>query len=209
MNDKLTLHQIRMSGNSIKVRIALAYKGLAYEAIDVDPQDRAEIAKLSGQPLTPVLVHGGSVLFDSASILRYLDANFRDSPALYSADYAEMKQIEQWEAWARGPLNEPFYMMLTQLRSGESDPAVGPKASSLLHEVTGRIEERLAGSEWLAGNRMSAADVTAAPYVFYGMLPEQAAAISPMAAALRQALHLGEGRDRTRAWAQRVMAHDR
>ncbi len=39
--------------------------------------------RISGQHLTPVIEHGEVVLFDSAAILRYLDAAFRETPPLF------------------------------------------------------------------------------------------------------------------------------
>src|SRR5687768_15087309 len=49
------LLQIPFSHNSIKVRRALALKGLAYERENVNPAIRRRLIKVSGQPLTPVL----------------------------------------------------------------------------------------------------------------------------------------------------------
>ena len=61
--------------------VALGLKGIPYRFQAIDPQERAEVVRLSKQPLTPVLQHGDVVLSDSAAILRYLDANF-DGPRL-------------------------------------------------------------------------------------------------------------------------------
>ena len=120
-----------------------------------------------------------------------------------------MMEAEKLEKWARGPLTEPVGMIFAAAFAPEPDPDVSAKASALVHELTGEIEARLQGSDWLIGDRMSFVDVTAAPFVFYAMLPEAAAGTHPIAKFFFDNLHLGEGRDRTRAWAGRVMAFDR
>jgi glutathione S-transferase len=209
MAETIRLLHLAGSSNSMKVRIALNYKGLSYEKVPVDPQDRTEVVRVSGQPLTPVLVHGDRVVFDSASIVRYLDANFRDTKPLFSADYAEMKEIERWEIWARTELAEPVSMVYGQMRAERPDEAVLKNACELLNRTTAKIEDRLATAQWLVGDRMTAADATVAPVVNSGMLSQEMAASSPFAAFFARHLRLGEGRQRTRAWVSRVMAYDR
>ncbi len=203
------LYDLAASPNNMKIRIALRYKGIPFDAIVVDPEDRAEVVRVSGQPLTPVLSHGDRVIFDSAAILRYLDSNFRGSPSLFSSDYATMKSIEEWERFARGELLEPVGIVFRQFFSPEADRAELNRASRTLHECTERIEARLRESRWLVGDTMSAADVTAAPAIWYGMLPPEAVESNPIAAFFASSLRLGDARERTREWVRRVMAYNR
>jgi glutathione S-transferase len=209
MNETVRLYDLAASPNNMKVRIALSYKGIAYEKVPVNARDRSEVVKISGQPLTPVITHGERVVFDSAAILRYLEANFRDTPPLFSTDAQTMRAIERWEALARTELAQPVSICFGQFFASERDPAESERASKMLGELSGRIEEALANGPWLVGEQMSAADVAAAPAVFYGMVPDAAAAASPIAQFFREHLKLGEGRERTREWVGRVMAHDR
>jgi len=151
------------TSNNLKVRLALAYKRLPNEFRTIDPGDRTEIVRLSGQFLTPVLVDGGTVLFDSAAILRYLDANYPDTPKLYGADRTEQWEIEEWERFGRGPLADPM-MSLVHARAGgqEVGEAMRSAAADRFAQTVRRIEERLAGREWLVGDGISAADITCA-----------------------------------------------
>lgn len=55
-----------------KVRLALVLEGLPYDSVLVNPDDREETRKVSGQEEVPVLVDGTEVLSDSTTILRYL-----------------------------------------------------------------------------------------------------------------------------------------
>ena len=62
---------------------------------------------------------------------------------------------------------------------------------------------------WLVGNQMTAADVTVAPFVSLGMVPAEAAQGSPIAEFFQKNLQLGDGREKTRAWVEKVMAFNR
>ncbi len=105
MSKKLKLYELPPSPNNMKVRIALGYKKLDYERLPLQfddyPGDRTEIVKVSRQPLTPVLAHGDTVIFDSGAILRYLEANFPEAPTIFSGDIDTMRKIEEWEWMAR------------------------------------------------------------------------------------------------------------
>ncbi len=107
MTSELVVHGFETS-NNMKVRVALGFKDIPYEFHSIDPADRGEILKLSGQHLTPVMVHDGHVLFDSAAILRYLESNFRDRPPLFGSSHKEQWAIEDEELFARTTLAQPM-----------------------------------------------------------------------------------------------------
>jgi glutathione S-transferase len=206
---EIKLYEIPPSPNNMKARIALNYKSIPFERIPIDPQDRSQVVEISGQPLTPVMLHGETAIFDSSAILRYLEGNFRDTVRLFSTEVQEMAEIERWEKFARGHLVQPAGAVIGQYFAGTEERTAMEEASKQLNELTGRIEDRLGTSDWLVGDRMTAADVTAAPTVYYGMVPPADAEESPIKAFFARNLLLGEGRDRTRAWVERVMAYDR
>lgn len=209
MTPTLRLHQLRPSPNTVKVRLALAYKGLAYEGVDIDPLDRASVVAVSGQPRAPVLEHGDVVVFDSGAILRYLDANFRDAgPRLFTEDYDGMGAIEEWERY-RFELGPPIGALFGQFRAGTADAAGAAAACAQLHAATARLEARLAEGPWLVGASPTAADFTVAPFARLGMLTAEAADGSPPLEFFREHLTLGEDRARTRDWVTRTLAFER
>ena len=157
---KVVIHGFETS-NNFKVRVALGFKGIDYRFETIDPSDRGEIVRISGQPFTPVMVHGETIMFDSAAILRYLEANFPDTPKLFSTDYFTMREIEKWEAFGRVTLHEPLWMMVKQRITGVSDDSETARANKLFAEATTELEAVLSNNEWLAHTRMTAADVTA------------------------------------------------
>ena len=212
MSESLRLYEIPPSPNNIKARIGLGYKNLSYErfplTLESYPGYRAEVIQVSRQPRTPVLVHGDRAIFDSGAILRYLEANFPDTPPLFSEDFEEMGVIEEWEWFARTRLAEPTGIVFKAAFDPAVHPDTGEHATALMHELSARIEERLATSEFLVGNRLTVADVTAVPLIHLAMLPEQAA-VDPITGYFRQHLNLGPGRERTRDWVGRVLQLDR
>ena len=210
MSARLKLYDLAPSPNNMKARIALNYKEIPFEKIPVSMEsDRSDVIKSSGQPLTPVLVDGDRVIWDSSAILRYLEGNFRSSRPIFSTDYNTMQEIEEWEELGRTALVNSVGMAFGQFFAAQKDATVTAKASAMLNENTARIEERLAKGDWLVGDHMTAADISCAPMAFYGMLTAEQAAISPLHTFFCASLKLGDGRDKTRAWVGRVMAYDK
>ncbi|MEM7247361.1 MAG: glutathione S-transferase family protein [Acidobacteriota bacterium] len=212
MSAPLVLHELTGSPNSVKVRIALGHMGLEYERRPVDfesfPGDRSEVVAISRQPRVPVLQHGDAVIPDSAAILRYLSANFPESPSLYSEDYMEQGEIEQWEAWGRAELSPSVGMIFGECMSPEPNLDNCKQASAMIHEITGKLESELEGRTYLVGDRVTAADIALAPVVKLAAMSDHAATTGPISAFFHANFQLGDGRDRTREWMARLMKHD-
>jgi len=195
MGSEVVVHGFETS-NNMKVRVALGYKEIGYEFERIDPADRGEIVRLSGQHLTPVLVHGDRVLFDSAAILRYLEANFRGRPPLFGSSRDEQWAIEDQELFARTALAGPMMEVVHHRVSGGAvDEAMRARCASAFGAAAGTLIARMAGSQWLVGEHMSAADVTAAAVVYRVL---STGLFDPPA-----------GLDAIRRWVDRVMAYDR
>ena len=95
----LQLYQFAISHYSEKVRWALDYKGVAYQAQYLLPGMHAKtIRGLTGQRVTsvPVMVDNGHVLQGSAAILDHLDASFPD-PSLLPTDPDSQATTLAWE----------------------------------------------------------------------------------------------------------------
>ena len=72
----LRLYRFPFSTNVERVALALAHNGLKVESAWVDPADRAEVVRISGQGVA-----------DSTAILEHLEERFPERP-LYPADAA-------------------------------------------------------------------------------------------------------------------------
>jgi glutathione S-transferase len=194
MASELVIHGFETS-NNLKVRVALGYKGLPYQFRSIDPADRDEVLRLSGQSLTPVMVHGDVVLFDSAAIMRYLDANFPDTPKLYGADRNVTWSIESWEGFARGELAAGMMAIVHMRLSGGDDATVVERGAAAVGAATRKLEARLRDHDWLVGDAMTAADI--APACVIARVQRG------------QLFALPDDIPHTLAWTERVMAYDR
>ncbi len=94
----IKLYQFCISHYSEKVRWALDYKGLSYEAVNLLPgQHRKTITALTGsESSVPVLDHDGAIVQGSSQILDYLDQKFPEKP-LTPQDPEHREQALAWE----------------------------------------------------------------------------------------------------------------
>ena len=93
----LKLWELVPSPNNIKVRLALGYKQVPFESLEIDPFDRSDVLEVSGQELTPVAQDRGVTIVDSEAILHYLDANYRDTPRLFPELRAGRYACDAWK----------------------------------------------------------------------------------------------------------------
>ncbi len=207
METPVQLHELPLSPNSTKVRIALNYKGIPFQRHllkDEDyPGDRAKVVELSGQPRLPVLQYEDSVVYDSSAILRYLEVRFPKSKPLFSADFDTMGSIEEWEGFARWELQQPVAKIFRQALTQKSDVLVARRATEQMHKLADRLEKQLRETAFLVGETMTAADVVA----LAALTPEKASG-NPMAQFFQENLQLGEEHHRTRIWLGQVLAYD-
>ena len=166
MTDRIRIHGFETS-NNLKVRVALGFKGIDYDFVTIEPAERVEVVDLTGQFLTPALEHGTVRLFDSAAILRYLDANFPATPRLYGTSLKEQWEIEDHEFFARTGLAGPMMEVIhTKVGGGTVDDAMLARCTEAFTAASTKVADALADRTWLVGDSMTAADITAACVLF-------------------------------------------
>lgn len=139
-----------------RVRIVLAEKGLAYEAVEIDLDDRpAWIYDKNPLGKVPVLEEdGGLVLPESVVIAEYLEDRYPEPP-LGPADPAERALgrllVEQFDA----RFGDAYYA----LRRGQA--AAGPELGRRLAALDALLEER----PFLSGRAYGLADVAYFPWL--------------------------------------------
>ena len=93
------LYHFGMSNCAMRVRVALAEKGLDWEShwVDILHQKNLteEYFEIHPKGLVPAMVHDGTVIYDSVDILRYLEEKFPDTP-LMPEDPEERKAVNAW-----------------------------------------------------------------------------------------------------------------
>jgi glutathione S-transferase len=205
---RIRLFNLGPSPNSKKVRLALGFKGIDYEVVNVDPMDRATVVEASGQPLTPVLLDGSLIVYDSHAILRHLEANVKREPRLFSADYDEMSAIEKWEGWTRTKLGAQVGGIFGEFFSPKANPDNLRRFQEAYNTEARHLEQSLGAGGWLVGGRVSAADITAAAWVGLGLVTPPQAAGSPILAFFAEHLKLDPALATLRRWYQELNRHD-
>jgi glutathione S-transferase len=167
----IRVYRIPFSTNVERVSLLLAHKGLEVEWVEVDPADRREVVRASGQELVPVLEHDGNVIADSPVILEYLERRFPEPPLLPAepARRAEIRLFCDWfnRVWKRAP---NLYFLEEEKASPDSErlTELGARIAASLP----LFDDLLAGRDFLWGE-LSLADVTAFPFLKYAVVWEE------------------------------------
>ena len=191
----IRLWGFRYSTNADRVTLALALKGVEYETVDVDPDDRGPVRALTGQELVPVLEHEGRVLFDSPRILDHIDATWPDPP-LYPSDLRARAVVEVFVEW--------FNRVWKVAPNAIADGGPAPEHAEALRRHQDRFEALLSdGREHLFGG-FGMADLVAWPFLRYAV-DATPGDDDPFHETLREHLSL-DGRPHLAAWIERVAA---
>ena len=156
------------STNAERVAIALAHKGLPVESVVVDPADRSDVIRVSGQPLVPVIEDGPRVVFDSPVILRYLEERHPDPP-LWPRDPARRAEVDVFVEWFNKVWKRPPNDIDAEMGKPSPDAAQIEAWGRWMTEAMDLFEGLLTGRDYLMGDRLTAADVTAWPFLKYAL----------------------------------------
>jgi glutathione S-transferase len=165
----LRVYRIPFSTNVERVALALAHKGVAVEWVDVDPADRRSVVEVSGQELVPVLVDGELVLHDSPRILEHLEQRFPEPP-LFPRDPARAEELRSFLDWFNQIWKRPPNLIAAEELKSDPDRARIAELEQRIAAALDRFENLLAGRDYLFGNELTAADVTAFPFLKYALL---------------------------------------
>lgn len=152
----LTLYDAARCPFCARVRIALAEKGVGYEVVDVDLDDRPGWIKQKNPPdgRVPVVEEDGVVIPESVVLNEFLEERYPE-PALLPADPAERAfarlLIERFSA----NLGDVYYA----LRRDE------PGARAELDTSFAALDEMLEHVPWLTGRTYGLADIAYLPWV--------------------------------------------
>ena len=208
MSPALQVYRVPHSTNVERVALAAALKGVAVEWVDVDPADRSELVRVSGQSLAPVLVAGTGgaveVVSDSPRILRWLEQHY-PQPPLLPADPAARAEVEIFCDWFNRVWKLPPNAIDAELGKAAPDPVAIAGWSADLRRGLDLFEALLAGRDYLFG-ALSLADVTAFPFLKYPVLGLPAGDDERFHRILVEHMPLGDGFPGLRAWVARLDA---
>ncbi|MSP50624.1 MAG: glutathione S-transferase family protein [Alphaproteobacteria bacterium] len=157
------------TGNGLRAAIVLAESGLPHTVhkIDLEKGDQKTPAFLEMNPAAriPVIVDRGAAggpltLTESTAILIYVAE--KSGKLLPSEPHARARALEA-VANAMTDLYAPFNGLFNLHHGGRTPPSqIAQGFDGLIRDVLGRIDGRLATSEWLAGD-FSIADIALYP----------------------------------------------
>jgi glutathione S-transferase len=196
--------RIPYSTNVERVALAAGHKRLAIEWIDVSPSDRSEVERISGQPLVPVLLDGDTVVTDSTSVIRHLEAVEPDPP-LWPDDPAACAGADIFVEWFNLVWKGPPNAIADELESDAPDQQAIAAASTRLRLWLDWFEGLLCGRDFLLGP-LTVADVVAFPFLKYGVIPAPADDEEVFHQVLARHLAVGEDHPNLAAWIRGVDA---
>ncbi len=158
-------------------RLALEEKGVSYQHVEVDFMQGMPEEQIARQPFgkVPAFEHDGFKLYETCAIERYVDETFA-GPSLQPEEprqRARMTQIvSMLDSYTYGPT--VGQLVVQRLFMGESpDEAAIEAALPEVRKCMGTLEQLLGNQTFLAGDRLSLADLHLAPiFAYFSATPE-------------------------------------
>uniref|UniRef100_A0A3N7G9L8 Glutathione S-transferase n=1 Tax=Populus trichocarpa TaxID=3694 RepID=A0A3N7G9L8_POPTR len=98
MEDRVTLLDFWPSPWAVRVKVALAEKGIEYESREQNLIDKSSLL-LEMNPvhkMIPVLIHNGKPICESLNIVQYIDEVWKDKSPLLPSDPYQRSQARFW-----------------------------------------------------------------------------------------------------------------
>jgi glutathione S-transferase len=150
----LTLYDAARCPYCARARIALAEKGIEFEAFEVDLNDRPQwIYEKNATGRVPVIEEDAWILPESSVIMEYLEERYPEPPLL-PPDPADRALARVW-IFRHDDFTKPYYA----LRRGEDG------AAERLDEELAKLEAALERQPWLTGAEYGLADIAYVPWV--------------------------------------------
>ncbi len=164
------LYWISGSPYAWRVQLGLETKGLSYRSNRLNPAEREHKSDsylaINPRGKVPTLKDGDIVIAESAAILAYLDAK-NPEPPLFGTTPEETGRIWQLVHEVDAFVQQPVQLMIRPIFFGEL-PGKADEVKEMAKEVHGElanVENRLGGSEYLAGDSLTAADIALMPAI--------------------------------------------
>ena len=191
-----------------RVMLTLEVKGLAYESKQLEFSKGEHKApaylRLNARGKVPTLKDGDFVLYESLAIMSYLDRKYPDPPLFGKTPeetgliWRVLSECESYIVSDGDKVVRPIFFGKGLDRVEEIQQA----AHKLRQELKG-IDERLAGSHWLVGDSISAADIGVFPLVQLLVRAASKEAAQPLNLGL---MPLAQTFPNIASWVQRIEA---
>ncbi|WP_431689482.1 glutathione S-transferase family protein [Hahella sp. NBU794] len=189
----IKLYRNPMSGHCHRVELMLSFLDLPYETIDLDMANGAhkapEYLKINPFGQVPTIDDNGFVLADSNAIITYLALKYSNGDEWSPKQPEQAAQVQRWLSVAAGEIAQgPCAVRLVKLFGMKLDY---DRAKTITESLFGALEPQLSGRDYLAGDRITLADVAGYSYIAHA--PEGGVSLQPYPA--------------IRAWLERIEAH--
>ena len=166
MPEKLTIWGRANSVNVQKVLWCLAELDLAYERIDAGmafgKNDQPQYLAMNPNGRVPTLVDGDYVLWESNSIMRYLNLAYSKGSPIYPQAPQARAAVDRWLDWTLStlqPVDRPVFWSLVRTPKEKRDMAAIQKDVDA-EAVVWRIPEALlARRRYIEGDQFTIADI--------------------------------------------------
>ncbi len=163
------LYWISGSPYAWRVMLTLGYKSLRYKSNRIDGSTRGhkspEYLRLNFRGQVPTFIANGTAITESVAIMSFLE-KAHPEPALFGEDPFETgliwETIFEFENYVRDLLSLGIVRPLLRGDSQDNPDAIRSSASSAINAVQW-MENALQNGCYLAGDRVSAADIVALP----------------------------------------------
>ena len=195
------------STNVERVSLALAHKGVEAEPVEVDPDDRMEVKRVSGQELVPVADFDGEIVADSPRILRRLE-ELHPEPALWPPKRSARAEMDVFIDWFNRVWKVAPNAIAAEIERGHPDQFAIDSCADEMQAALALFEALLDDRPYLFGDSLSAADCVAFPFLKYATMRDPADD-ELFHRVLEQQQPLGDDHPKLRAWIDRVNGHPR
>jgi glutathione S-transferase len=173
----MKIYDSKTAPNPRRVRVFLAEKGIevALEEVDiVAAQNRSEeFRKKNPMGVVPVLeLDDGTCIAESVAICRYFEV-LHPEPRLMGTDARDQALVEMWQRRMELELFVPITQVFRNLHPFFKDripqvPEYGEVCRRAAEHRLGWLDEVLAGTRFIAGERYTIADITALCAIDFG-----------------------------------------
>ncbi|GMN23344.1 hypothetical protein TIFTF001_000088 [Ficus carica] len=159
MEDKVVLLDFWPSVYGMRVRIALAEKGIEYEAKEENLWDKSPLL-LGMNPVhktVPVLIHNGKPVCESLNIIRYIDEVWSHKSPLLPSNPYQKSQALFWADY----IDKKIFSLGKQLwnAKGEEQEAIKKEFIECLKIIEGELGDKL----YFGGERFGFIDLVLVP----------------------------------------------
>ena len=157
--------------NVMKVLWCADECGLAYDRVDVGMafggNDQKWYLDMNPNGVVPTIEDGGRIIYESTTIVRYLAAKY-GAGTLWPIDPGVRSEADRWMDWQNSTINGPMrdaFWGLIRTAPEKRDMAAIKKSAADAGKVWARLDEKLAGKHYVAGQHFTMGDIPVGCFV--------------------------------------------